>query len=96
MDLIVGDNVITIAVTAEDRGDAKNYQVTVTRASSAASSNATLSDIDGDPRVWTTNPTTLDTKFDYSVDLTNAQDEVDLTATAAAGTDAVVTVKIGR
>ena len=32
----------------------------------------------------TTNPTTLGTKFEYSVDLTNAQDEVDLTATASA------------
>ena len=42
------------------------------------------------------NPTTLDTKFEYSVDLTNApdQDEVDLTAIASE-TDAVVTVKKG-
>ena len=54
VDLVVDDgvdttaeNVITIAVTAEDRGDPKYYQVTVTRASSIASNNATLSCVDG-------------------------------------------------
>ena len=40
----------------------------------------------------TTNPTTLDTKFDYSVNLTNAQNSVAIVATATA-TGAVVTVK---
>ena len=50
VDLIVGDNVITISVTAEDRGEARVYQVTVTRASSAASSNATLATLTVDSR----------------------------------------------
>ena len=93
VDLIVGGNVITIMVTAEDRGDAKVYQVTVTRASSTASNDATLSTLTVNPGM-TTSPTTLSTKFDYSVELTNVQSEVDLTVAAAqAANGAVVTVK---
>ena len=38
----VGGNIIMIEVTAEDRGDPKVYQVTVTRAPASASSNAAL------------------------------------------------------
>ena len=95
VDLVTGPdgNVITIAVTAEDRGAPKFYQVTITRASSTASNDATLSTLMVAPGM-TANPTTLDTKFDYSVELTNAEGAVNLTATAAqAATGAVVTVK---
>ena len=42
----------------------------------------------------TTSPTTLGTKFDYSVDLTNAQNSVAIVATATqTANGAVVTVK---
>ena len=47
----VGGNEIDITVTAEDRlpANQKHYQVTVTRATVSASTDATLSDIDGEP-----------------------------------------------
>ena len=43
VDLMVGDNVIMIPVTAENRTTTKHYQVTVTRAAVSASTVATLS-----------------------------------------------------
>ena len=98
VDLIVGDNVITIGVTAEDRGDPRVYQVTVTRASSTASNDATLSILTVAPGM-TTSPDTLGTKFEYSVDLPYVlpDNNVNLTATATeAGNGAVVTVKKGN
>ena len=96
VDLIVGDNVITIAVTAEDRGAAKVYQVTVTRASSTASNNATLSALSVSP--GTLSPAFMAATTEYSVDLpydpaNNAA--VDLTVTASESTS-VVTVKKGN
>ena len=94
VDLIVGENVITIAVTAENRTAQKFYRVTVTRASSTASSDATLDTLTVTPGM-TDSPTTLGTKFDYSVDLTNAQATVAIVATASETADAVVTVKKG-
>ena len=98
-DANTGENVITIAVTAEDRGGPKFYQVTVTRASSAASDNATLSTLSVTPAVGGTAGTAvalsdLDEKFAHMVDLTNAQDSIEVDPETTA-TGAVVTVKKG-
>ena len=93
-------NVITIAVTAEDRGGPKFYQVTVTRASSTASDNATLSTLSVTPAEGdTADPdavalSDLDEKFAHMVDLTNAKDSVAIEIGTTA-TGAVVTVKKG-
>ena len=43
LDLAVGENAVTIEVTAEDGETAKTYAVTVTRAAPPASNDATLS-----------------------------------------------------
>ena len=99
VDLVVNDNVITITVTAEDRGGPKFYQVTVTRASSTASANTTLSTLSVTPAVGGTPGTAvalsdLDKKFAHMVDLTNAQDSVEIVI-AKSEADAVVTVKKG-
>ena len=45
VDLDVGENVIRVKVTAEDTTTVRTYQVTVTRASANASTDATLSDL---------------------------------------------------
>ena len=113
VDLIVGPNVINIAVTAEDRLTAsmKHYQVTVSRAAVSASTDATLSEltvIPGMPQSPTTGTpamTTLDTKFEYSIDYaydfdTNTDGTQNMVAIAATASEtdpsAVVTVKKGN
>ena len=75
VDLVVDDgvdttaeNVITIAVTAEDRGAPKHYQVTVTRVAASASSNAALTDL------------TLSTTAEVNPSLTPAFDTASLPA----------------
>ena len=98
VDLVVGANVIAIEVTAENRTTQKFYQITVTRASSGASNDATLSALSVTPYVDTTSGTAiplsdLDEKFAHTVELTSSQDGVTVSATAVTG--AVVTVKKG-
>ena len=95
----VGSNAIVITVTPENADAPKKYyQVTVNRASATDSTDATLmalTVIPGMPQSPTTGTpamTTLDTKFEYSVDLTNAQDMVTIAATVSE-TGAVATVK---
>ena len=99
--LAVGnDNVVLVTVTAEDRTTQKFYQVTVTRASSTASDDATLMTLSVTPAEGdTADPdavalSDLDEKFAHMVDLTNAKDSVAIEiGTTAIG--AVVTVKKG-
>ena len=97
-------NVVVVRVTAEDglTGNRKYYRVTVNRASSTASNDATLGMLMVDPGM-TDNPATLGTKFEYSIDLpydfvagSDVQNEVDITVEASqAAAGAVVTVKKG-
>ena len=100
INLAVGnDNVVLVTVTAEDRTTQKFYQVTVTRASSTASDNATLSTLSVTPAEGSTAGTAvalsdLDEKFAHTVDLTNAQDSVAIDPDTSE-TNAVVTVKKG-
>ena len=97
VDLVIGPNVINIAVTAENRTEAskKYYRVTVTRASSGASTDATLNVLTVTPGMTT--PATLGTKFEYSVDLSNAEANASVAIEATASVaGSVVTVKKGN
>ena len=102
VDLVVGENEIDITVTAEDRTTAsmKHYQVTVTRAGSGDSTDATLSELMVTPAEGTAPRTAavvlsdLDKKFAHTVDLTNAEDNVEI-GIGTTATGAVVTVKKG-
>ena len=99
VDLIVDDagNVIDITVTAEDRSTMKYYRVTVTRASSTASTDATLSALTVTPGMGTSpDSMTLGTKFEYSVDLANNEASASVAIVATATDGAVVTVKKGN
>ena len=101
IDLGIGNaNIVVVRVTAEDATTVKFYQITVNRANSTASDDATLSELTVTPGMETS-PTTLGTKFEYSVDLTNAQGSVAIEVTAEQNGDgdegtAVVTVKKGN
>ena len=112
VDLIVDDegNVIVITVTAEDRTTEKHYEVTVYRAHSGASDDATLSALTVDPGMVedADAPDTmkLGEKFEYSVDLPNGFDDknpgtdapgsqVTVVVTPSEENNAVVTVKKG-
>ena len=101
VDLVVNDsttpnNVINITVTAEDRTTAKHYQINIVRASSSASSTATLSALTVTPGMQNS-PGTLDTKFEYSVDVAYGGGTVAIAATPSVPlTDGtVVTYKKG-
>ncbi|MDB4922793.1 cadherin-like beta sandwich domain-containing protein [Mucilaginibacter sp.] len=80
MPLVVGANVITTAVTAQDGATVKNYIITATRASSSVATLANL----------TTSAGTLDPAFAalttaYTVHIPNATTSIKLTPTATAG-----------
>ena len=105
VDLIVGDNVITIAVTAEDRGDPKVYQVTVTRVAASASSNAALSGLslataatdDVDPSLnpafdATALPALTDGAHHFAASVSRGTDVIQVIPVAADTTGAVITV----
>ena len=97
MDLQPGsETALDITVTAENGSTLRYYRVTVTRAGSGASSNATLSDLTVIPGMETS-PEALGTKFEYSVYLPYSDGTVAIAATPSVPlTDGtVVTYKKG-
>ena len=77
--LAVGDNTITIVVTAEDENTAKIYTVTVTRAVAPLSNDATLSNLTlSGANFGTFNPATTE----YTASVGNDVTETTVTATA--------------
>nr|WP_238357912.1 cadherin-like beta sandwich domain-containing protein [Cohnella zeiphila] len=84
IDLNVGDNPITVEVTAQDGTTTKMYTVTVKR---APSSNAKLSDLTLSEGMLAFDPDTED----YTVDVGNEVDSITVTPTAA---DATASIKV--
>ena len=81
VDLDVGDNTITVTVTAEDGTTTKAYKVTVERAKPGVSSNADLKELTlSDVPVLT--PEFDPAMLEYTASVGNAVEEVTVTATA--------------
>ena len=105
IDLSLGLTVILVQVTAENglTEDQKYYQITVNRARTDASPDATVSTLTVNPGM-TDNPMELGEEFEYSVDLPYTFADADANADGSQVTviatpsedDAVVTVKKGN